>query len=124
MDEEKKLLRRAIAARLLLLRELRFPANASDMARSLGLTPQAWFNYETGRRTLDAFVASLVVKTYDVDFNWLYGGTTKTLGRDMARAILAQSAKPRRKKTKWRPRRKPARAQVEKAALLDADFKD
>lgn len=124
MDEEKKLLRREIAARLLLLREMRFPDNASEMARSLRLTPQAWFNYETGRRTLDAFVATIVVKTYGVDFNWLYGGTTKTLDRALAREIIAQTAKPLRKKKKRRPRRKSPRPVVEISAKDAWDMPD
>lgn len=123
MRTERKILRQQIAARLLLLREVHF-TNASDMARSLGLTPQSWFNYETGRRQLDAFVATLVVRTYNIDFNWLYGGTATTLAKAVAKDLLAQSTKPRRKKKPRKPRRRPNQFQVERNRSSGADTPD
>lgn len=115
MANEKVRLRREIAARLLLLREMRF-TNASEMARSIRLTPQAWYNYEKGRRALDASVARAVVETYHVDFNWIFAGSTSSLSRKLAREIAEQLEKPPGPKIKRKKRRKTARAKVETPA--------
>lgn len=91
-------LRREIAERLLLLRELKFTDNASEMARSVGLSPQRWYNYETGRRILDLDTALVVIEEHGVDFNWLYAGNMKGLDGSLARALKRQQKKPRPRK--------------------------
>jgi hypothetical protein len=106
-------LRREVAERLLLLRELKFTNNASDMARSVGLTPQRWYNYETGRRGLDLDTACVVIEEHGVDFNWLYAGSTRGLSRGLARALAEQQAKVRPPKTKRKKRAKRVHVPVD-----------
>jgi len=99
---------REIASRLLLLRE-RLGVNASTMARSVQLTPQRYYNYETGRRPLDADVAALVCEEHGVDYNWLYGGSVASLPKQVRKLLLgiveaetnkdAEAKKPRRTKS-------------------------
>jgi hypothetical protein len=105
-----------IAGRLLLLRE-RLYGNASEMARSIKLTPQAWYNYETGRRALGVEIAAIVVEEHGVDFNWLYGGDTSTLKPEIKRLLLANDwAQPHLEARAIKPRRKGARRAAPKAA--------
>jgi hypothetical protein len=115
-------IRREVADRLLALREVKFSGNASEMARSLGLTPQRWFNYETGRRALDYETAWIVVEVHSVDYNWLYGGVFKGLSRKLAEALRSKPADVRRLKRKRKKRgdskRGKPRVKVDTAVLL------
>ena len=116
MASKGKRRQKDIAARLLLLRERLFD-NASDMARSVHLTPQAWYNYETGRRALGADIAAIVVEEHGVDYNWLFGGTLDTLEPKVRKLLISGDpyqpqpvgrvvAKPKRKrKTRSRSRK-------------------
>lgn len=93
-----------IAGRLLLLR-IRLYGNASEMARSVKLSPQSWYNYESGRRALDAVVAAAVVEAHGVDFNWLYGGRVDKL-KPKIRKLLAHGGapiRPARRKQRAKP---------------------
>jgi hypothetical protein len=92
LASKRKKKQREIASRLLLLRERLFD-NASDMARSVKLSPQAWYNYETGRRSLDAEIAAIVVEEHGVDYNWLYGGSLDTL-EDEVRKLIEGGGQP------------------------------
>ena len=103
---------REIAGRLLLLRERLFD-NASKMARSVNLTPQRWYNYETGRRALDVEIAAIVVEEHGVDFNWLYGGSVATLKPKMRRLLLGD---PKRKNASTRSSRRRKAASESKTA--------
>jgi hypothetical protein len=94
-----------IAGRLLLLREKLY-GNASEMARSVKLTPQRWYNYETGRRALDIDTAAIVVEEHGVDYNWLYGGRSDTLKPKLRKLLGDQHHGKRERKAK----RKRARA--------------
>jgi len=107
----KKITRRQkeIAGRLLLLRE-RLYGNASEMARSVKLTPQAWYNYETGRRALGVDIAAIVVEEHGVDYNWLYGGDPSTLKPKIKRLLLVGDPKQLRPEVRGtKPRRKSTR---------------
>ena len=98
-----------IAGRLLLLRE-RLYGNASEMARSVKLTPQAWYNYETGRRALGVEIAAIVVEEHGVDYNWLYGGDPSTLKPKIKRLLLVGDPKQLQPETRMtKARRKNAR---------------
>jgi hypothetical protein len=106
-----------IAGRLLLLRE-RLYDNASEMARSVKLTPQRWYNYETGRRALDADTAAIVVEEHGVDYNWLFGGRLDTLKKEVRILLLGdpkrqkysmpllEDRRPRKAKAKRKTKRK------------------
>lgn len=85
-------LRREIAARLRKLRDAVNP-NASEMARSVGLTAQTWYNYEVGRSSMPPEIGQRLCKVYRVDFNWLIGGWTSGLS-PMLRAALAPDEEP------------------------------
>jgi hypothetical protein len=96
-----------IAGRLLLLREKLY-GNASEMARSINLTPQRWYNYETGRRALDIDTAAIVVEEHGVDYNWLYGGRIDTLKPKLRKLLTDREkgnseSKPKRKRARSRP---------------------
>lgn len=99
--------RKEIAGRLLLLRERKY-GNASEMARSVNLTPQAWYNYETGRRALDVDVAAIVIEEHGVDFNWLYGGDAGHLPRKVKLLLFGNPKQP--KPVSIKPRRKSTRS--------------
>ena len=103
---------REIAGRLLLLREKLY-GNASEMARSMSLTPQRWFNYETGRRALDVDTAAIVVEQHGVDFNWLYGGRVDTLKPKLRKLLLSDAKQPRpaSRSQRARPPRKSRKPQ-------------
>lgn len=77
-----------IAARLQLLRDFKYDT-ATDLARSMQLTPQRWYNYETGRRSLDAYIAVLFVEETGVDFNWVFSGRLDTLKPSARRMVEA-----------------------------------
>ena len=96
--------RKEIAGRLLLLRE-RLYGNASEMARSVRLSPQAWYNYETGRRSLDIDVAAIVVEEHGVDFNWLYGGDPNHLSPKLKALLLGDPKQQAFKVSYERPRK-------------------
>jgi hypothetical protein len=103
-----------IAGRLLLLRE-RLYGNASEMARSIKLTPQAWYNYETGRRALGVEVAAIVVEEHGVDYNWLYGGDPSRLKPKIKRLLLVGDPKqPQTEARMTKPRRKSVRRPASK----------
>lgn len=91
MASRKMKLQKEIADRLLLMRVLLF-GNASDMARSVKLTPQRWYNYETGRRALDADVATIIVEEHGVDFNWLFAGKTKPMAKKNVKVFISHAA--------------------------------
>lgn len=99
-QDDAEALQYEIAGRLLLLR-VRLFKNASAMARSVNLTPQAWYNFETGRRSLDASVALKIVEACGVDFNWIFAGRSIKVSRK-ARALIINAlgppAKPARRK--------------------------
>ena len=71
-----------MARRLLRLR-LALEPNASAFAETVGLTPQDWYNYESGRRGLSPDVAALLVERCGVDYNWIYGGVTDRLSAEL-----------------------------------------
>jgi hypothetical protein len=82
-SKESKKIQREVAGRLLLLREVFHQNNASEAGRAVKLTPQAWYNYETGRRQLDLNVAKQVCEAHGVDYNWLYSGDDKRLKKSV-----------------------------------------
>ena len=92
------------------------------MARSVNLTPQRWYNYETGRRALDVEIAAIVVEEHGVDFNWLYGGSVATLKPKMRRLLLGDPKQPhpatnsKRKNASTRPSRRRKAASESKTA--------
>jgi hypothetical protein len=92
-SKESKDLQREIASRLLLLREVFHGNNASAAGRSVQLTPQAWYNYETGRRSLDLNVAKKLCEAHEVDFNWLIGGSDKHLKKTVKAKLAIAAAK-------------------------------
>lgn len=105
MSRKVKKIQYDIAGRLLLLR-VRLYGNASEMARSVNVTPQSWYNYETGRRALDAFVAAKIVEAHGVDFNWLFTGGRMTRMKPKIRKLLASGGpviKPARRKQRAKP---------------------
>lgn len=108
MASKGKKRQKEIAGRLLLLRE-RLYGNASEMARSVKLTPQRWYNYETGRRALDADTAAVVVAEHGVDFNWLYGGTLDSLKPKVRQLIQQGNVKASKTIGAVEPKSKPKR---------------
>jgi hypothetical protein len=113
-SKKAKELRYEIASRLLLLRVRLYEQNASAMARSIKLTPQSWYNFETGRRALDPDTATLIVEVYGkqhrtkgLDFNWIYTGQVET---ETFRKLLETGPEPtpaRRKQRKPRKKQTP-----------------
>jgi hypothetical protein len=101
-----------------LLREKLY-GNASEMARSIKLTPQRWYNYETGRRALDIETAAIVVEEHGVDYNWLYGGRLDTLTPKLRKLLAKKSPGERQPKPKRKRPRVPAPKPTDEENGLD-----
>jgi transcriptional regulator with XRE-family HTH domain len=87
----------AIAERLKALRiAMGYSSNQSGFARYLGMTQQAWSNYERAIRRIDLDSALAVVKGTGVTLDWIYRGVGYGLPRDLA-ALLAE-VEPRQPK--------------------------
>ncbi len=62
-----------MAKRALLLRMV-IASSQAELARSLGITPKAWNNYECGYSRINLDMGLILCDRYGVSLDWLYRG--------------------------------------------------
>jgi transcriptional regulator with XRE-family HTH domain len=87
----------AVAERLRLTREASGMKQAA-FCRLVGVTPQAWNNYETGARRISLDQAIRICAVTGVTLDWIYRGLSANLPMEMASKILALQEQPPRKR--------------------------
>src|SRR3990167_10117768 len=88
----------AISARLTALRKARgFTNNQAAFARLIGITTQAWNNYECGRNRIQLDEAKKVWRATGADLQWIYVGDASRLPASLLEA-LSNVARPASKK--------------------------
>lgn len=88
----------AIAGRLYDLRiALGFEDNQAGFAKLVGISPQAWNNYETGDRRISLDQAKKVWRATGADLQWIYVGDASRLSIDLREALRSPPSgkKPR-----------------------------
>ena len=80
-DQQDK--REAVATRISRIREIS-GLNKKDFAANLGMSPQAWGDYENGKRDLPLPVAKKLRKVYSVPLEFTYFGIRSDLPHRIA----------------------------------------
>ena len=83
MLEDQQDKREAVAARISRIREI-VAMNKKDFAAKLGMSPQAWGDYENAKRDLPLSVAKKLRKTYSVPLEFTYFGIKSDLPHRIA----------------------------------------
>mgnify|MGYP003135924446 CR=1 FL=1 len=84
--EDQEDARAAVSARISRIREIS-GATKKDFAESLGMSPQAWGDYENGKRDLPLSVAKRLRKTYSVPLEFTYFGIKSDLPHRIAKEL-------------------------------------
>ncbi len=75
------------------LRSLRivlgYEKNQNGFAERMGMTPQSWNNYETGKRRPELDKAMLIRKNSGATLDWIYEGSLAGLPFDLAEKLSA-----------------------------------
>lgn len=89
----------AISRRLALTR-LAIGLKKAAMARRMGVSPQAWNNWEEGHERISIEMSHKLCAALGLTFDWIYRGDMSGLQHDLATRIHAESdeKKPVRKK--------------------------
>src|SRR3990167_2034239 len=88
----------AISERLIALRKARgFTKNQAAFARMMGITPQAWSNYERCLNRIALYEAKKVWRATGADLQWIYVGDASRLPASLLEA-LSNVARPASKK--------------------------
>lgn len=77
------------AYRVAAIRAVTRVGNQSDMARRLGITRQAWFNYESGTQRMGLDVAIAIRKAWLITLDWIYLGERGGMDFDLVAALTA-----------------------------------
>jgi DNA-binding XRE family transcriptional regulator len=72
-----------VAHRLKLTRLASGFRNQAEFCRRVGITQQAWNNYERGVNRISLDQAFKLVNALGVDLDWIYRGATRDVPRDM-----------------------------------------
>lgn len=83
MLEEQQDAREAVCARLQRVREIS-GLNKKDFSSRLDMSPQAWGEYENGKRDLPLSVAKQLRKTYSIPLEFTYFGIKSDLPHRIA----------------------------------------
>lgn len=62
--------------------------NQAEISRVMGVSYQAWNNYESGRRPLDIVLASQLCERFGLTLDWLYRGELAGLPFEIAEEII------------------------------------
>nr|WP_242532146.1 helix-turn-helix transcriptional regulator [Salipiger thiooxidans] len=81
--EDQEDAREAVCARLTRVRELS-GLNKKDFSDKLGMSPQAWGEYENGKRDLPLSVAKKLRKAYSIPLEFIYFGNKSDLPHRIA----------------------------------------
>lgn len=74
-----------VSERLALLRTVRGPGQ-TEFCRRVGISPQAWNNYESGLRRISLDQAIAVCNATNVTLDWIYRGLTMGIPGDILEA--------------------------------------
>jgi transcriptional regulator with XRE-family HTH domain len=77
---------RAIAKRLIATR-VALGLNQAEWCRRVGISPQAWSNYESARNRINHDQALRVCKAIGVSLDWIYRGEASILPHNLAISI-------------------------------------
>lgn len=86
----------AIAERLRLTREASGMRQAA-FCRLIGVSPQAWNNYETGARRISLDQAIRLCSVTGATLDWIYRGLSASLPLAMAAKIIELQEQPRKR---------------------------
>lgn len=89
MLEELEDATEAVAARILRVRQIK-GLTKKDFAQTLMMSPQAYGDYENGRRDLPLTVAKRLRKTYQIPLEFTYFGKTDDLPQRIASALSSR----------------------------------
>jgi len=92
----------AIAERLIALRELS-GLKQNLYAKSLGITPTAWNNWERALQRISIDAARKVYQHTGVDAHWIYDGDTRLLSPAKSAELAAQVEKVRARRASEEP---------------------
>ena len=81
--EDQQDAREAVSARLKRIREIS-GLNKKDFSSRLDMSPQAWGEYENGKRDLPLSVAKQLRKTYSIPLEFTYFGIRSDLPHRIA----------------------------------------
>lgn len=84
-------LRVQIGERLRLFRELIVDASQPKLAKIVGVTTQAWSQWETGKRPLGLCEAIILCRRYGATLDWLYRGEESGLPVRLAEKLRTDS---------------------------------
>lgn len=89
----------AISHRLTLTR-LALDLKKASMARRMGVSPQAWNNWEEGHERISIEMSHKLCAALGLTFDWIYRADMSGLPHDLATKIhaIADEKKPSRKK--------------------------
>lgn len=81
------------------LRRLRvavgYDRSAAAFAQTVDITPQAWNNYEKGRRRIELDQAMKLVRRYGVSLDWIYRGEPWMLRPELQEKLTPSPPPPR-----------------------------
>jgi len=89
-NKGKMLVNQRIGFRLKIAREAQFYTQA-EMAKALGVSQGRYSMYETGQRTLDHEIAANFVKIVEIDFNFLFGGSPRSIANKQLKSRLRKA---------------------------------
>lgn len=82
----------AVAARLKKLRQAS-GLKQTPWANRIGISPNAWNNYELGLRMISREAALQLCRAADVSLDWIYRGKTSQLPADLAAKLNSRPTK-------------------------------
>lgn len=68
--------------------------SAAGFARLVDMTPQAWNNYETGKRRISLDEANKIVRKFGIGLDWIYYGAEDRLPLHVAKALGLVETRP------------------------------